>query len=102
MPERSRRDAHHLPTGESAVSKSRLRPINDPPFNGVEARIKREPDAPGWWMRKRGNDVELFEIHLLDDGLAVLATEIESFLSIDRYCSPLTRWYGPLRPWEHL
>jgi hypothetical protein len=60
---------------------------------------ERLPNAPGWWARRRGGrDVKWFRVVFLSDGpLSVWVRDIEGFVPVERFSSPLTRWAGPVR-----
>ncbi len=82
--------------------------MNDDKFQ--PPRAVRYPDAVGWWARRSGGRIEWFFVDLvavtLSDGLKttgdlrlmVFYPEIEDFIPVDRFSTPLTRWYGPIQP----
>lgn len=63
------------------------------------------PIRPGWWARIRNGRIEWFMVNEIesDDGrgdsgnsqLMIWASSIEDFLPIQKFCSPLTKWFGP-------
>ena len=58
---------------------------------------KRRPTGGGWWARLRGGKVRWFQVHALSDApLSIYVDEVENLVPIDRFCSPLTRWAGPV------
>jgi hypothetical protein len=67
----------------------------------------RLPTCEGWWARNRGGKVEWFFVYCLEDDahpgdhyLSIFVSDIEDFICIDQFDSPLTRWAGPIvLPW---
>jgi len=63
---------------------------------------KRLPDEDGWWARHRDGRVQWFCVHVPDDSSpGIWVSDIEGFMPVTAFTSPLTRWYGPVEiPWS--
>jgi hypothetical protein len=69
--------------------------------------IKRLPDAEGWWARNQYGRIEWFLVKLIqydkenEVELSILSEEMWGYDPVEKYTTPLTRWYGPICFPEH-
>jgi hypothetical protein len=68
----------------------------------VELREVRVPDAEGWWCRRCGGKLKWFRVEMVSDvgeppfTPSVYVSDLEEMVDVSRFCTPLTRWYGPV------
>lgn len=78
--------------------------MNDVTKNNEE-KIVRLPMHEGWWVRRRGKDVEMFYVvEIVDDlgvkKLSIYVSDIVDFVEVSKFSSPLTRWFPVSLPEE--
>lgn len=73
-------------------------------FNLYGQRVEesRYPTCDGWWARLRGGTVEWFDVATVENErggaayLGIYVDDVENFIPVEQFNSPLTRWYGPI------
>lgn len=65
----------------------------------AQPQVEELPLCEGWWARgKGGRQVQWFYVTAFDDGtpLSVWINEINDFVPVEKFTTPLTRWWGPI------
>ena len=71
-------------------------------------KVTRKPTSPGWWARRKNGTTEWFAIEPCEEEdkpgiveLVIWLDTIGASTQVEKFCGPLTKWYGPVSlPWK--